>query len=238
LHDLSWRGQQHANIDHVVVGPPGIFVIASTSWSGRVTVEEGVLRQDGHDRSSAIRAAIVAAAAVSATASSVRFDHVHGVLCLADQSIPSEWVGGVLVCSAADLVEELTSYVEVLPGAVGTVVAADVQRQLGAASGPMPVTAAPPPGFAERMDAARQDAASAHRPVSGGVLVRIAVGGAVAIALVSQPQLVTSVPNDIADFVSEQINPAEPQQDQLRDPVQRKKQPQKPREQKQRQSQQ
>src|SRR5688500_15301576 len=82
LHDLKWQGRQYDNIDHIVVGPPGIFVIDSRVWSGPVSVQRGVLRQSGHDRTSSIRAAVAAAAAVSAMSSAARFDHVHGVLCL------------------------------------------------------------------------------------------------------------------------------------------------------------
>ncbi len=206
LHDLEWQGRKYDNIDHVVIGPPGIFVIDSRVWSGPVSVSRGVLRQDGHDRTSAIRAAIAAASAVSSSAPAARFDHVHGVLCLVGEDVPTEWVGGVLVCSVAELVEELTSYAEVLPGGVALVVAAEVQRQLNAASGPSTVTERMPT-FSERTKEARGAAGGSRTPIRVGSLARLALGIAVVIALGTNPQVVTSVSGGIKDFVVEAVNP-------------------------------
>ena len=50
IHDVRWPSRRLANIDHVVVGPGGIFVVDSKNWSGRVTVDTGVLRQNGRAR--------------------------------------------------------------------------------------------------------------------------------------------------------------------------------------------
>jgi hypothetical protein len=36
LHDLD---SAHGNFDHVVVGPPGVFVIDSKNWNGEVTID-------------------------------------------------------------------------------------------------------------------------------------------------------------------------------------------------------
>ena len=43
LHDVKWPGRRFANIDHIVVGPAGVFVVDSKNWSGRVTVNDGRL---------------------------------------------------------------------------------------------------------------------------------------------------------------------------------------------------
>ncbi len=53
-HDVRWPGRQRANIDHVVVGQPGVFVIDSKNWTGSVTIADGVLRQNGRSRESAV----------------------------------------------------------------------------------------------------------------------------------------------------------------------------------------
>ncbi len=45
LHDRRWPGSSSANIDHLVVGPSGVFVIDTKSWSGEVTVDEQGLWQ-------------------------------------------------------------------------------------------------------------------------------------------------------------------------------------------------
>src|SRR4051812_10265743 len=65
FHDVHWPGRRYANVDHVVVGPSGVFVIDSKSWSGDVAVADGVLRQNGHRRERHVLAAIEAAAAVA-----------------------------------------------------------------------------------------------------------------------------------------------------------------------------
>ena len=39
-HDLD--DHPYGNIDHVVIGPPGVFVLDSKVWSGQVTIEDGV----------------------------------------------------------------------------------------------------------------------------------------------------------------------------------------------------
>ena len=39
LHDRRWPGTAHANIDHLVVGPSGVFVVDTKSWTGDVRVD-------------------------------------------------------------------------------------------------------------------------------------------------------------------------------------------------------
>lgn len=43
FHDVRWPGRQRANIDHIAVGPGGVFVIDSKNWSGDVRVVGEVL---------------------------------------------------------------------------------------------------------------------------------------------------------------------------------------------------
>ena len=50
MHDVRSPGRPPAEIDHVVVGPPGVFVMNTESWSGAVTVHEETLRQNGYTR--------------------------------------------------------------------------------------------------------------------------------------------------------------------------------------------
>jgi hypothetical protein len=65
LHDVRWPGRRLANIDHVVIGPGGIFVIDSKNWSGRVEVTRDVLRQNGRSREQAVAGCADSALAVS-----------------------------------------------------------------------------------------------------------------------------------------------------------------------------
>ncbi len=45
FHDVPCG--ESGGIDHVVVGPSGLFVIETKCWSGEVTVDDGVIRVDG-----------------------------------------------------------------------------------------------------------------------------------------------------------------------------------------------
>ena len=57
LHDLAWPGRQRANLDHVVVGPGGVFVVDAKNWSGRVEVRNQVLMEVGRKRDSTVASA-------------------------------------------------------------------------------------------------------------------------------------------------------------------------------------
>ena len=50
LDDVRWPGTTKANIDHVVFGPGGMFVVDAKNWTGDVVVRAGVLRQNGYRR--------------------------------------------------------------------------------------------------------------------------------------------------------------------------------------------
>ena len=53
LHDVPWPGRPRDVVEHVVVGPAGVFVIDTKTWSGTVTVRAGVLRLDRYSRQGA-----------------------------------------------------------------------------------------------------------------------------------------------------------------------------------------
>lgn len=62
LHDL---GMGRGNIDHVVVGPTGVFVVETKAWRGRVYLERGRrLMCSGFDQSAAVGQAIAEAVEV------------------------------------------------------------------------------------------------------------------------------------------------------------------------------
>lgn len=61
LHDVDWPGRRYTHVDHVVVGPSGVFVIDSETWTGTITVQQGEIRQNGRRRESAAAGAEAAA---------------------------------------------------------------------------------------------------------------------------------------------------------------------------------
>src|SRR3954447_8633471 len=65
FHDVKWPGRQRANIDHIAVGPTGVFVIDSKNWSGDIRLVGEVLFQAGRRREREVAAAAEAALAVT-----------------------------------------------------------------------------------------------------------------------------------------------------------------------------
>ena len=161
MHDLAWPGRQKANIDHLVVGPGGIFVIDTKNWSGSVEVRDGVLRQNGRSREPSVNGVRRAVAAVQRLVPEVPMQPVlslHGDLAM------KERVDGVILCSTSTLREMLESRPTVLG-------AADVQR-----IGPVlesALTRRPAPGAATptRAQRDRPARASARSGPSVGRLV-------------------------------------------------------------------
>lgn len=189
VRDPVWPGNQFPEIDHIVVGPPGIFVIDSRTWSA----------QDGLDRNALIRTTAEAAVSVSGLATSVRFDYVHGVICIPERNVGIRWVGGVLICSTAELVAELTSYVEVIPGGVGKVVAAHIEKRLKdeapARRRPKPVKAPTP---------AKPATVRRRRTPTTAAVAAMLAGFAVVLAVA--PSVVSTVPGEIAQLIDDATN--------------------------------
>ena len=149
LHDRRWPGRKLANIDHVVVGPPGVFVIDSKNWSGRVCVKDGVLRQNGYRRESTVRAAADAAAAVAQLSPTVPPAVVHPVLCFVRDEAFAGWADEVLVSSANNLVQMISSCPPVLTPEQVRHASLELDGGLGLASeapaAPQPSPPAPEP---------------------------------------------------------------------------------------------
>ena len=111
MHDLPWPGREKANLDHVVVGPGGVFVIDTKNWSGRIEVRDGVLRQNGRSRESSVAGASDAATAVRQLIPGVP---VQPVLCLHGEEPRRDQVRDVVLCSTSTLRELLESRPELL----------------------------------------------------------------------------------------------------------------------------
>jgi hypothetical protein len=106
LHDVRWPGRSRANIDHIAIGPGGVFVIDSKHWSGTVAVKDGVLRQNGYSREKEVVGAAEAAIAVLEHKPDVP---VQPVICLVRDEPFSGWVRDVMLCSTANLTTMLTT---------------------------------------------------------------------------------------------------------------------------------
>ncbi|MFD1947808.1 nuclease-related domain-containing protein [Nocardioides aestuarii] len=192
-HDVRWPGRKRANIDHVVVGPPGVFVIDSKNWSGQLTVADGVLKQNGHPRESTVAGAAEASLAVFQLVPDVP---VHPVMCfLRDESLTG-WIRDVMLCSTNNLDLLIQTRPHVLtPDQVG-LLATRLETALQAAG-----------------SSAGTSRAAARRPLSGTPvrranrrrpsLLRPLVGAGLALAFAGA--LMSGLTTPAVDWVSRQI---------------------------------
>lgn len=109
FHDVRWPGRPRANIDHVAVGPQGVFVIDTKAWSGDIDVSGGVLRQDGRRRTKHIDCATNAASAVGGLLQGLSPEAVLPVLCFVRPDPVFGWAGEVMVCSTDNVVRMLAA---------------------------------------------------------------------------------------------------------------------------------
>ena len=109
FHDVRWPGRARANVDHVIVGPGGIFVIDSKNWSGRIVVRENTFWCHGRRQDKAVAAAGEAALAVAGIVSAPAAGLVRAALCFVRDEPVAGWCYDVMVCSTANLREMLST---------------------------------------------------------------------------------------------------------------------------------
>lgn len=100
VHDLDiGRG----NVDHVVIGPTGVFAVETKAWRETVWLDEGSKLMSGRwDRSRAIGQALAEAIAVRERIGDVRW--VEAVIALSRLPLPSRMdIRGVSVLDARDV---------------------------------------------------------------------------------------------------------------------------------------
>lgn len=108
LHDLRWPDRPRANIDHVVVGPGGVFVIDSKEWSGEVSLQDEVLRQNGRRRDGAVDGVREAAQAIGRVIGSKTVVPIP-VLCVGADDRTAGRSRDVLICSRSNVTRMLMS---------------------------------------------------------------------------------------------------------------------------------
>lgn len=109
FHDRRWPGRKLANVDHVVVGPPGVFVIDSKNWTGKVEVRDQVLRQNGYSREREVASAAESAIAISLKTPDLSAGLAIPVLCFVRDEPIEGWARDVMVCSTANVITMLST---------------------------------------------------------------------------------------------------------------------------------
>lgn len=153
LHHIAWPGRRRAVIDHVVVGPPGVLVVSTESWSGDVVLDDGALRHQGRNQIAALRRAVAASAAVASVWPGTVPAPVHAMVCLTGPDRPSAWLGSVTVCAAEALVPAMTALPVACTDEQVRLVVSDLRWLLKGASGSAPSAAIPLRGVRERLSA-------------------------------------------------------------------------------------
>jgi len=175
LRDVAWPGRAAATIDHVVVGPSGVFVV----------LVRGRGRAGGRGRSDrtaatpsatspAVAEAGRATAAIAGRVPFVPRHHVHAVLCAGEATAAPEPVGKVMVVGATSLAATILSHPGSLPPEHTRALASVLRSELSPAAGPARVE-----------DASR--AGVVRRAAARGAVV---AAGLALVAAVAQPQLV------------------------------------------------
>ena len=114
MHDVRWPGREGQVIDHVVIGPGGIFVVDLRHWDGPVALEEGILRAGGRPREREVAEAADAALDVAAVLERIDPRWVVPVLCLVRDEPVAGMTRGVVYCSSNFLEQMITSRREVI----------------------------------------------------------------------------------------------------------------------------
>ena len=109
MYEVRCASRRLENLDHVVVGRSGVFVIDSRDWSGQVEIDSQALTQDGYTREATLVRLADAAAHVAELVPGLDPRHVVPVLCFDHDEPVSAWVGDVLVCTTASLVDLLVT---------------------------------------------------------------------------------------------------------------------------------
>src|SRR3954447_6799771 len=111
FHDVRWPGRQRANIDHIAVGPSGVFVVDSKNWSGDVRVVSDVLYQGSRRREREVAGAAEAALAVTQLLQGLP---ATPVLCFVRPEPIDGWARDVMVCSTLNVATRLATQPPVL----------------------------------------------------------------------------------------------------------------------------
>ena len=110
LDDRRWPQRVRANVDHIVVGPGGVFVIDSKNWSSRPSIRGDILYAGTYRKEREVAAAADAALAVAEVAPPDARAHVKPVICfVCDDEALAGVARDVLVCSTATLPRLLRS---------------------------------------------------------------------------------------------------------------------------------
>jgi hypothetical protein len=201
LNDVPWPGRPLAVIDHVVIGPSGVFVIDTVRWSGKITMTADELRQDGRLRIDAVHGVATAAQAVTQSVAGIDPEVVQPVVCL----VRDEWINGrmgdVTIATTQNLVPLMKTRRTLLEAGAVETVAGELRAAFEAVReqairGPVP----------PRTPAPKEEGKepTGHRGQRRRIPVFRTLG---AVALIAVVVLRPDVLDPVTDFVGGIVNP-------------------------------
>ena len=201
IKDLEWPGGRYGHVDHVVVGPSGVYVIDTETWNSDVTVFGDVLRYEGHAQDSIVASLTEAAAAVALLIPGVTPRLVKPVLCVGGGVGMETHLGSMLVCSTDRLVPMLESRIHGMS-----------THQISIASGQLRdhlhdrglVKVAARAGHTE-IKKSKKD----FQPMRGVPVIRLAIAAWFAATLILAPHVFTDAYGTIHDKVQKQVDEQE-----------------------------
>lgn len=116
LHDVRRPGQVRDTVDYVVLGPGGVFVMVVEPWTAVSGPRSRTLHTLSRRQQAAVRRAAASSDAVAGVLPGLGAQLVRPVLCLDTDQLVSTVSSGVLVCTAGNVVELLTTRSPVLTG--------------------------------------------------------------------------------------------------------------------------
>jgi hypothetical protein len=204
LHDVRWPGRPFANIDHIAVGPTGVYVIDSKNWSGKVRLVDGVLRQNGRQRTREVLSATEATAAVCRRLPHLPAAWATPVLCIVSSDVAG-WSGSAAVCHKANIVDLLTSGPTVLSPEVVHSVVSDLRLQLHSNNpAPRPPRRSTP--SAPLLRSPRALPTPARRTRTKSRLVAPLTGLAIVTTLALSPQIITGVADGVGTLFTDPVD--------------------------------
>ena len=197
--DLEWPGGRYGNVDHVVVGPSGVYVIDTKPWNGDVTVYGGRLRYEGLVHDSVVAYLTEAAAAVALLTPGVPQRQIKPVLCVAGAAGLESNLGGLLICSPDTLAATLESRVHIMSTHQISIASQQLREHLHD-TGLVKVAAR-----AGHHEVKRKQRGPV-KPMRGVPVIRIAIACWFAATLVLAPHVFTDTYDTIHDKVEQTID--------------------------------
>lgn len=134
IDDIRWPGRSFADVDHVLVGPPGIFVIDNRRWWRTLDEDLAALRKNGPTSGDVFWGLAAAAHAVGSLLG-MSDRRPTPVLCVSGGDAVDTQAGQIRVVSASILVSGLSDMHAIYDDAEVSLLASRLQTCLAPATG-------------------------------------------------------------------------------------------------------